>query len=906
MKKWNPTHKPIVAPWHALEVDEVFGKLASLPQGLSAAEAARRLKRLGSNRLTPSKKRGPFIRFIEQFHNMLIYVLLVAAFVTALLGQWVDTGVILGVVMINALVGFIQEGKAEEALEAIRTMLSLHTSVLRDGRREVVASEDLVPGDVVFLQSGDKVPADMRLFRVKDLRVDEAALTGESVSVEKSASPVEESATVGDRKCMAFSGTLVTFGQATGLVVATGDYTEIGRIHMMIRRVQPLTTRLLRQMAEFGRFLTIAIMGLAAVTVVFGLLVRGYGFRDIFMAAVGLAVAAIPEGLPAIVTITLAIGVQRMARRNAVIRRLPAVETLGSVTVICSDKTGTLTRNEMTVRTIATAEHLFAVSGVGYDPRGGFLLNGAEVFPDDYPVLKEMVRAGMLCNDSTLREEDGQWRIQGDPTEGALMVLARKANLESSFVTEQFPRADVIPFESEHRFMATLHHTPAGQGFIYLKGAPERVLEMCSREWKAGKEVPLNLDYWDDRIETLAKRGQRMLAMAFKVAGKDKRELLFSDVEGDMTFMGVYGLIDPPREDAIAAVKLCKSAGVQVKMLTGDHALTARAIGAQMKIGEDEGSITGREIEPMDEEELRRTVRKVDIFARVSPEHKLRIVQALQANGEVVAVTGDGVNDAPALKRADIGVAMGKKGTEVAKEASEMVLADDNFASIAHAVVEGRTVYDNIKKAITFILPTNGGEAGIVIAAIIAGSILPITPAQILWVNMITAVTLALALAFEPSEKGVMRRPPRNPKESILSSFLVWRIAFVSGMMVAGTFGLFLWDRLHEMSIAASRTSAVNTLVMFEVFYLLNTRYLREPVLSKEGIFGNRMVHVAIGIVFAAQLIFTYASPMQGLFGTAAIGVSQWIRIVAVAACVFVLVEAEKYYARIIKTHYPP
>jgi magnesium-transporting ATPase (P-type) len=902
MKRRNSTHKTTAAPWHAMEVDEVFGRLASVPQGLSAHEAARRLEQYGPNRLSPTKKRGPFIRFLEQFHNMLIYVLLMAAFATALLGHGVDAGVIWGVVLLNALIGFIQEGKAEKALEAIRTMLSLDASVLRDGTREVVPAEALAPGDIVFLQSGDKVPADVRLFQVKDLRLDESVLTGESAQVEKAVNPVEKSAIVGDRKCMAFSGTLVTFGQGTGLVVATGDSTEIGRIHLMIRRVQPLTTRLLRQIAQFGRFLTVAILALAAVTVLFGLLVRDYAFRDIFMAAVGLAVAAIPEGLPAIITITLAIGVQRMARRNAVIRRLPAVETLGAVTVICSDKTGTLTKNEMTVQTIATAEDFFEVTGVGYDPHGGFRLDGKEVFPSDYPVLMEIVRAGMLCNDSMLRQDDGQWRIQGDPTEGALMVLAQKANLDPSMVTEQFPRSDVIPFESEHRFMATLHHDHAGHGFIYLKGAPERVLEMCNSEWKAGETSPLNPEYWESRIAMLAKRGERTLAVAFKAAEHDKRELNFSDVEGGMTFVGLYGLMDPPREDAIAAVRLCKSAGIGVKMITGDHALTAQAIGAQMAIGDGEESLTGRELETMGEEALGRAVRGVDIFARVTPEHKLRIVQALQGNGEVVAMTGDGVNDAPALKRADIGIAMGIKGTEVAKEASEMVLADDNFASIAHAVVEGRTVYDNIKKAITFILPTNGGEAGMVIAAIIAGSVLPITPVQILWVNMITAVTLALSLAFEPPEKGVMRRPPRSPQEPILSSFLIWRIVFVSGVMVAGTFGLFLWDRLHEMSIAASRTVAVNTLVLFEVFYLLNTRYLREPVLSGEGLFGNKLVHVAIGIVVAAQLVFTYASPMQALFGTAALGIYDWIRVAMVSASVFLLVEGEKHFLhRIVK-----
>jgi calcium-translocating P-type ATPase len=584
-----------------------------------------------------------------------------------------------------------------------------------------------------------------------------------------------------------------------------------------------------------------------------------------------------------------------MARRHAITRRLPAVETLGSVTVICSDKTGTLTRNEMTVQTLATADTLFEVSGVGYDPQGGFAVAGKSVLPAKNTDLLELARAVLLCNDASVREVEGRWQMQGDPTEGALATLGMKAGLDPIRENEVFPRMDVIPFESEHKFMATLHRDHAGHRFIYMKGAPERVLEMCDRQWSLGEEIPLDMAVWLARIDERAASGQRVLAVAFKVAPSEQQELTVANLAGDMTLLGLCGIIDPPRQEAITAVGQCRAAGIRVKMITGDHALTASAIAAQMGISDGATAVTGQQLDALSDEQLRDTVRNVDVFARVSPEHKLRLVQALQADDEVVAMTGDGVNDAPALKRADVGVAMGVKGTEVAKESAEVVLADDNFASIAHAVEEGRTVYDNIKKAITFILPTNGGEAGIIIVAIMSGSVLPITPVQILWINMITAVTLALSLAFEPPEAGVMKRPPRDPKEPILSFFLLWRIVFVSLILVIGTFGLFLWDGLHGVPIEAARAVAVNALVMFEVFYLLNCRYLRTSVLSREGLLGNRLALGAIGVVLAMQLLFTYTPFMQRLFGVSAISIMDWVRIVAVAASVFVLVEAEKY-----------
>ena len=894
----RPTPEPTRVSWHALPLAEAFGRLDSRPEGLTSDEARERLDRFGPNRLRPPPRRHPLRRLLAQFHNLLIYVLIGAALVTARLGHWVDTGVIVGVVLINAAIGFVQEGKAESALAAIRSMLSPQASVLRDGRRIVAPADVLVPGDIVFLQSGDKAPADLRLIRVKGLQLQEAALTGESLAVEKGVAPVPPAAPLGDRSSMAFAGTLVAAGQGTGVVAATGDATEIGRIGSMLAEVQTVVTPLLRRLAAFGRWLTAVIVLVAAATFAFGVLVQGIPAEDMFMATVGLAVAAIPEGLPAMMTVTLAIGVQRMARRNAIVRRLPAVETLGSVTVACSDKTGTLTRNEMTVQTVATGRHLFEVTGAGYAPDGAFLLDGAELSPAEHPILRETARAALLCSDATLRAADGEWIVDGDPTEGALLTVAMKAGLDPDFESKAFPRTDVIPFESQHRFMATLHHDHEGHGFIYVKGAPERILGMCARQRGAAADEPLDLGYWQRRMDDMASRGQRVLALAWKAAAADHRDLRFADVEDGLTLIGLFGLADPPRVEAIAAVARCQAAGIRVKMVTGDHAGTARAVARRLGLLNADVVLTGSELDALDDDRLAIVAREVDVFARTSPAHKLRLVRALQSAGEVVAMTGDGVNDAPALKQADVGVAMGLKGTEAAKEAAVMVLADDNFASIAHAVEEGRTIYDNLKKAIAFMLPTNGGEAGVIVVAIALGGLLPITPVQILWVNMVTDVILALALTFEPPESDVMRRPPRRPDEPILSGLLVWRIASVTAILVAGTFGLFLWTREHGADVATARTVALNTLVMFEVFYLFNARYLLAPVLNRRGLFGSRSALIAIGLVVVLQLLMTYAPPMQHLFGTRPIGAASWVEIVAVAATVLFLVEIEKWAVR--------
>ena len=883
---------------HATPVAGVQEQLGSGAHGLAEAEARQRLERFGPNRLSERRGRGPLLRFALQFHNVLIYVMLAAAVITAVLGHWIDTGVIIGVVVINALIGFLQEGKAEQALAAIRRMMSLKATVLREDHLRVIPAEELVPGDVVLVQSGDRVPSDVRLFQVKNLRVEEAALTGESVPVEKHTEPVAGDAALGDRRNMAYSGTLVSFGQGRGVVVATGDDTELGRISQMLATVPRIDTPLLRKIAVFSKWLTLAIGAVAVVTFALGVVVHDQSAVDMFMAAVALAVAAIPEGLPAVITITLAIGVQRMARRNAIIRVLPAVEALGSITVICSDKTGTLTRNEMTVQSIATAEHQYAVSGVGYAPDGAFVLRDKPIDIDAHPDLAELLRAGLLCNDAQLRHEHDKWLIDGDPTEAALVVAANKGGFDARLEAETRPRVDVIPFESEHRFMATLHHDHAGHGFVYLKGAPERVLDMCTLERYAATDRPLRRDDWHARIDGIAAQGQRVLALAFRAVGAGQREVRFEDVEAGLTLLGLVGMMDPPREEAIRAIAACKAAGITVKMITGDHAATASAIAVQLGIGDGGAAITGNDLAQMDATALREIAATASVYARVSPEHKLKLVEALQARGDVVAMTGDGVNDAPALKRADVGVAMGITGTEVSKEAAEIVLADDNFASIVNAVEEGRTVYDNLRKTILFMMPTNGAEAGTLFAAITLGMVLPILPVQILWVNMVTAVTLSLALVFEPAESDIMRRPPRAPNAALFSGYFIWRTLFVTLLAAGGVLGMFLWEQAQGASVEAARTAAVNTLVVMEIFYLLNTRYLLAPAWPQRVLTGNRYVPLSIGAVLAVQLLFTYAPFMQTLFHTAALGAEVWGRIVLIGFALYGMVELEKWLAR--------
>ncbi len=884
--------------WHSTDANAAMLKLGTSASGLDDKEVQVRQKMYGPNRLTPPKKRGPLVRFLLQFHNTLIYVLLASALITGLLGHLIDTGVIVSVVVINAVIGFLQEGKAESSLDSIRKMLSVHATVIRNGERNIISSESLVPGDLIVIVSGDRVPADVRLLESRNLRIDESSLTGESVPVDKSVDPVAEDAPLGDRICLAFSGSIVSYGHATCVVVATGDNTEIGRIGNMLGGVEEVSTPLLNQIAGFGRKLTYIILAVSAATFVIGAVWRDHTLNEMFLITVALAVAAIPEGLPALMTVTLAMGVQRMARQNAIVRRLPSVESLGSVTVICSDKTGTLTKNEMTVQEVITENKQFSVSGVGYAPVGGFQLESQAASLKDHPELHEICRASLLCNDARLIHENGNWKLDGDPTEGALLSLALKAGKDPASEQADLPRADTIPFESEYRFMATLHHDHHGDSRIYVKGAPEQLLDMCRFQGNLNDAQPLNRAYWEQSILEAAGKGLRTLAVATGTVDPAQQQLQFSDVKQGLTMLALFGIIDPPREEAIAAVEKCHTAGISVKMITGDHAETARVIGEQLGIGNGKPAMTGSEIEALDDESLREIVQQVDVYARASPEHKLRLVQALQARNQITAMTGDGVNDAPALKQADVGLAMGMKGTEAAKEAAEIVLADDNFSTIASAVEQGRTIYDNLKKSILFILPTNGGESLLVIAAILFDLTLPITSVQILWINMATSITLGIALGFEKTEGEVMERPPRDAKEPLLSAFLGWRVLFVSTLIMLGAMGLFLWELDRGKSIETARTIAVSVVIVAEIFYLINCRYLYRSSLSIEGIFGNRTALLAIAVLAFMQLMITYVPLLQTIFETTSLDGGEWLRVVAIGASIFFLTEAEKALQR--------
>ncbi|GAA3720412.1 cation-transporting P-type ATPase [Oceanisphaera sediminis] len=881
--------------WHSISAESSLEALNSSTSGLDSSEAAARLAQYGANRLPEAARRNVLIRFVLHFHNILIYVLLGSALITAALGHWIDTGVILAVVVANGIIGFIQEGKAEKAMDAIRQMLAPRAHVIRGGERISIDGEQLMPGDIVLLEAGDKVPADLRLITAHGMSVQEAILTGESVPVEKQTKPVAANAPLGDRSCMCFSGTLVVSGQGRGVVVATGSHTEIGRISSLLFEVETLTTPLVRQMGIFARWLTVLILLIAALLLTYGYFVGQHDFADMFMSVVGLSVAAIPEGLPAVLTITLAVGVQAMARRHAIVRRLPAIETLGSVSVICSDKTGTLTRNEMMVASVLTRHHLFTLGGEGYAPNGDLMLDGAKIPPSEYAVLDELARAATLCNDAALHQKNGVWQAEGDPMEGALLSFAGKMDVDTRTERVTWARTDAIPFDACHRFMATLNHDHANHAFVFVKGAPERMLGMCHNQRGAdGKPEPLNSRYWEQQAETIAAQGQRVLAFAVKAVPPAHTVLETTDLEGSLTLLGMVGMMDPPRPEAIAAVVECHHAGIRVKMITGDHAQTAAAIGREIGLQNSGKVLTGADLDGMDDRELKEQVLDCDIFARTSPEHKLRLVSALQAHNMTVAMTGDGVNDAPALKRADAGIAMGLKGSEAAKEAAELVLADDNFASIVAAIREGRTVYDNLKKVISWTLPTNAGEAMTIMVALFFGMTLPVTPVQILWVNLITAVTLGIALAFEPTEAHTMRRPPRQRDEPLLSGELIWHIVFVSLLFLSGVYGIYNYAIERGYSVDLARTLALNTLVAMEIFHLFFIRNIYGTSLTWQAVRGTTVVWTVVLVVVVAQFAITYLPLLQAVFATEAIPFLDGVLILAIGAALFAIIETEK------------
>ncbi|MEM9908241.1 MAG: cation-transporting P-type ATPase [Cyanobacteria bacterium P01_D01_bin.44] len=873
--------------YHELPAHEVIERLKSNPEkGLTAEEVASRYETYGWNELPVKPGKPAWLRFLLQFHQPLLYILLLAGVVKAFLGSWTNAAVIWGVTVINAVIGYVQEAKAEGAIASLAKSVTTETTVLREGQVLQVPSQDLVPGDIVLLTSGDKVPADLRLVKTRNLQVDESALTGESVPVEKSVQPLTKDTLLAERTNMAYAGSFATFGQGTGIVVATADTTEVGKISQSMEQRVNLSTPLTRKFAKFSRLLLYGILTLATLTFVIGL-GQGESWEYMFEAAVALAVSAIPEGLPAVVTITLAIGVNRMASRHAIIRKLPAVEALGGATVICSDKTGTLTENQMTVQAIYAGAY-YRVSGGGYSPKGeiGLAINNDETSPVEDglpPALEACLMAGVLCNDARLKQTGDNWSVVGDPTEGALITAAAKAELSQSGLAAAMPRLDSIPFESQYQYMATLQD--ATPRMIYVKGSVEALLSRCAHMMdRQGQRLPLAPAHVEKVVSAMTEQGLRVLAFAQKEVGDHQHSIDHDDIQTGLVFLGLQGMIDPPRPEAIAAIHACRSAGIQVKMITGDHISTAQVIAGRMGIQKSKKVVAfeGQQLAAMDDCQLAQAVADGDVFARVAPTQKLRLVEALQLKGEIIAMTGDGVNDAPALKQADIGTAMGKGGTEVAREAADMLLTDDNFASIEAAVEEGRTVYQNLRKAIAFLLPVNGGESMTILISALLARDLPILSLQVLWLNMINSLTMTVPLAFEPKSNGLMEQPPRNPKEPLITRKLLQRILTVSLFNWILIFGIFEWTKVATGDIAVARTMAIQSLVAARIVYLLSISQLGKSLLSYMGRRSTSITHAPILIVgivgaVALQIVFSQWSVMNTLFDTAPLTWNQWL-----------------------------
>lgn len=878
--------------WHALPAEEVCAHLAASPAGLTGAEAARRLAEHGPNELEAPRHVPAWALFLEQFRNLLIVILLVATALSAVLGHAVEAVAIAVIVLFAVFLGFIQELRAERAIEALQRMTAPSATVLRDGQESEIPARDLVPGDVIRLRGGDRVPADGRVIEAAALKVDEAPLTGESVPVAKQTAPLGgRELAVGDRANMVYAGTAATYGRGSAVVVATGMATEFGSIARMLRTVETAKTPLQKNLDGVGRILAQCAFAGAAVVAVIGLL-RGRTFIDMLVFGIALAVAVVPEALPAVVTISLAIGARRMVRRHALMRRLPAVETLGSTTVICSDKTGTLTRDEMTVRTIVAAGRTLEVTGAGYEPRGRFLADGGAGEPPG--AVAQLLQAAALASDARIvrNEADGSWRVNGDPTEGALVAAAAKAGLDKADLDARFPRVDEIPFTSESKRMTTLHAGPGGVTAC-AKGAPETILASCARIWSEGRVIPLDEAGRNGVLEEarrMAGRALRVLAVAFKP------DATLQNAEHDMTFLGLVGMLDPPRPEAEDAIRTCREAGIRPVMITGDHPLTARAVAGELGLLRTGRVVAGAELEAMGDAELEREVESIEVYARVSPAHKLRIVTALQKKGHVVAMTGDGVNDAPALKKADIGIAMGITGTGVAREAAAMTLTDDNFASIVSAVEEGRGIYGNIKKYLMYLLSSNMGELGLMAGASLLGLPLPLTAVQILYVNLATDGLPALALAVDPPEPDLMRRPPRDPRSGIFTRPMVILMAAGGAWSTVVNLSLFCWAWGSGRSHAEAMTMTFVSLILIQFFKAYNFRSDRLSVLNRP--FANRWLNLAILWELMLLSLVVYLPVLHAPFGTFSLSPSDWLIVVLAAFSVSPLLEGAKWMAR--------
>lgn len=885
--------------WHSVSYDEIVKDFGSnIELGLHPDEIEVFQAKYGKNILTPKKTDGPIKRFLLQFNQPLLYILIIAGFVTFFLKEFADSSVIFGVVIINAIVGFIQEAKALKSLEALAKSMTTQAVVIRDGKKMHINSSEVVPGDILYFISGDKVAADVRLISSRDLQVNESALTGESMPVEKITDILSETTVLADRKNILYASTLITYGSAKGIVVATGDNTEVGKISQLISKADSLDTPLTVKIAKFSVFLLWVIISAAAIAFAFGVF-NGQPAKLMFLAAISLAVAAIPEGLPAAMTITLAIGVSRMVKRKAIIRKLPAVETLGSTTVICSDKTGTLTENQMTVMEIFAGNRKFNVFGSGYNTDGEIKYQDKVVSIDFSKAFRFCMKAGYLCNDSKLLNMDGRNTVQGDPTEGALIVSAIKANLDESLVIKQRPRLDTIPFESEYQYMATLHKTEKYPA-IAVKGAVEKLANMCSSMFDENDNiVPFDKQKIMVVAEEMASRGLRVLAFGLKYVEQEITQIHHADVEKDLVFIGLQAMIDPPRPEVIEAVRKCHTAGINIKMITGDHALTASAIAKTIGIVKGDNpnykAIAGKELENFDDEKLKDIAQEYSVFARVTPEQKLRLVKALQARGNICAMTGDGVNDAPALKQANIGIAMGMTGTEVAKESADMVLTDDNFASIVAAVEEGRGVFDNIKKFILWTLPTNVAQGIVMMVAIFLNrEVLPILPAQILWINMSTAILLGLMLAFEPKETGIMERKPIDPKMTIIDNLLIYRSVMFGAVMAVAVLFLFDYEIAQGATLEQARGVAVSIFIVAQSFYLLNCRSSCHSIF-KLGLFTNPFIWLGITLMFLSQVMFLYISPINKFFKVSGMASDSLIRLLILGLFIYFIVEIEKF-----------